>query len=261
MALEKITIGDQLLQEQIEKEKLEELNRTKSFFISSVSHELKTPLTSIKMFSELLQIKKEPYDKDSGEYLEIISGECDRLGRLIENVLDLSKIERGIKEYRFTEINIISLINRALNLMSYQFKIENCTVETDLGKDECSIYGDGDSIMSAVMNILSNGIKYSVPPKKIIISLKKDFDFISVCFKNNGPALPEDEIKFITEPYYRSKSVKNKNIPGSGIGLALVKEIMNAHKGELKVSGSGKNECIFILKFPTELKNETNIYN
>ncbi len=261
MALEKINIRELLLRERIEKEKLEELNRTKSFFISSVSHELKTPLTSIKMFSELLQIKKMPDDKDSGEYLEIISGECDRLGRLIENVLDLSKIERGIKEYRFSEININSLIGRTLNLMSYQFKIENCTVETELCKDECSICGDGDAVMSAVMNILSNGIKYSVPPKKIMISVKKDNEYLLVCFKNNGPALSRDEIKFITEPYYRSKSVKNKNIPGSGIGLALVKEIMNAHKGELIVSGNGEKGCTFILKFPTERKNETNIFN
>ncbi len=261
LALERILAQEELIREQLLKAKLEELNKLKSFFISTVSHELKTPLTSIKMFSDVLQAKSNLKDAESEEYLEIISGECDRLGRLIENVLDLSKIERGVKEYHFAEIDIKALVCRALELMSYQFKIEKCDVEDNFTKDECSICGDSDAVMSAVINLLANGIKYSTEPKKINISLERCEGNVVVAFASNGPALSKDEIRFITEPYFRTEEVKRRNIPGSGIGLSLVNQIMEAHKGKLEIQSDASKGNIFILKFPMENKDETNFNN
>ena len=106
LTIERIQIQEELIREQLLKEKLQELNELKSFFISSVSHELKTPLTSIRMFSEFLHMNDNLAKEKKEEYLEIIEGECDRLGRLIENVLDLSKIERGVMEFHFKHIDI-----------------------------------------------------------------------------------------------------------------------------------------------------------
>ena len=260
-ALERIIIQEELIQEQLIKEKLEELNRLKSFFISSVSHELKTPLTSIKMFSELLQLKKNYTAEESEEYLDIIIGECDRLGRLIEDVLDLSKIERNVKKYHFSEIDIKALLSQALKLMSYQLKMEKCTIEKNICQEEFSITGDKDSVMSAIINILSNGLKFSIEPKRIIISLYKENGYIALKFENNGPAISEDEICFITEPYFRSEETKRKNIPGSGIGLALVQQIMNAHRGKLEIQNNPSGGCSFKLNFLLEEKDETNLNN
>ncbi|MCK7528704.1 MAG: hypothetical protein MZV64_69675 [Ignavibacteriales bacterium] len=110
--------------ERIESERLDELNRLKSYFISSVSHDMKTPLTSIKMFAELLQTSSEIKSEKSKEYLEIIEGESSRLSRLIDNVLDFSKIERGVKKYHFENIKLNDIVLRTLKLMQYQFKLQ-----------------------------------------------------------------------------------------------------------------------------------------
>lgn len=256
LTLEKIKIHEELIREQLVKEKFEELSRLKSFFISSISHELKTPLTSIKMFSELLLLKKNFYDKESEDYLEIITGECSRLERLIENVLDLSKIERGVKEYKFAEVELKTLLCNAMNLMSYQFKIEKCTVEQNICGDDCLIFADSDAVIGAIINILSNGIKYSSEPKRILISLKKENGFIFLKFKNYGQGIAAEELHFIAQPYFRSQNTKNKNIPGSGLGLALVQQIMSAHNGSLEIQSTPGKDCSFSLVFPLMKKED-----
>ena len=253
ITLERIRLQENLIREQLLKEKLEEMNELKSFFISSVSHELKTPLTSIRMFAEMLHLKENLKTEKAGEYLEIIEGECDRLSRLIENVLDLSKIERGIKEYHFTEIDLKSLLNHAVHLMSYQLKIEKCDINLNICDGEYIIKGDSDSILGAVINLLSNGIKYSSVPKKIIISLEKENNRINMNFENRSSCLSEDELKRLMEPYFRADNSKNRNISGSGIGLTLVNQIMSAHKGKFIVKNIPDIGCRFILSFPLEI--------
>ena len=261
LTLERIKLQENLIREKVLKEKLKELNDLKSFFISSVSHELKTPLTSIRMFAEMLQLKENLKSNQANEYLEIIEGECDRLSRLIENVLDLSKIERGVKEYHFTDIDLKSLLNHAIKLMSYQLKIEKCIIEVNICGNECIINGDSDSILGAVINLLSNGIKYSAVPKKIFVFLEKKNNEINVIFENKGSCFGEDEINRLTESYFRVESSKYKNIPGSGIGLTLVNQIMLTHKGKFLIKNIPDSGCRFILSFPLEVKIEKDFNN
>ena len=258
LTIERIQIQEKLIREQLLKEKLQELNELKSFFISSVSHELKTPLTSIKMFAEFLHSNENLGQERKEEYLEIIEGECDRLGRLIENILNLSKIERGVMEFHFSDINIKSLLNHVIALMSYQAKIEKCEIVTKTPDEECMLNGDVDLIQSAILNLLSNGIKYSTAPKKVIVKLEKNYDSIKISFENNGTCLSREELLKITEPYYRSINVKKERIPGSGIGLALVNQIMEIHKGKLLIYNIPDKGCVFSLFFQTEKCNEKN---
>ncbi len=253
ITLERIKLQENLIREQLLKEKLKEMNELKSFFISSVSHELKTPLTSIRMFAEMLHLKENLETKKADEYLEIIEGECDRLSRLIENVLDLSKIERGVKEYHFTEIDLKSLLNYAVHLMSYQLKIEKCDIDLNIYEGECIINGDSDSILGAVINLLSNGIKYSSVPKKIIISLEKKNDEINMNFENRSSCLCEDELNRLIQPYFRADNSRNRNISGSGIGLTLVNQVMSAHNGKFIVKNIPDVGCRFILSFQLEV--------
>ena len=261
LTIERIQIQENLIREKLLKEKLQELNELKSFFISSVSHELKTPLTSIKMFAEFLHFneKLEKYKKE--EYLEIIEGECDRLSRLIENILNLSKIERGVMAFHPSEIDIKALLNHTLSLLAYQLKIEKCEIVTKLSNDECMLNGDVDLIQSAIINLLSNGIKYSAHPKKVLIKLEKKSDSINISFENNGSCLSQEEILRIKEPYYRSEKVKKQKVPGSGIGLALVNQIMEIHKGKLLINNIPDNGSVFSLLFPMEKSDEKNTVN
>ncbi len=256
MTIERIQIQQELIKEHLLKDKLQELNDLKSFFLSSVSHELKTPLTSIRMFSEFLKINENMEKEKKEEYLEIIEGECDRLGRLIENVLDLSKIERGVMGYRFRHIDIKALLNSALALMSYQIKMENCKVMTKICTEECEINGDADLIKSAVINLLSNAIKYSSIPKKIFIELQTDSESVNINFENSGYCLNSNELLKLSDPYYRAENVKKEKIPGSGIGLTLVNQIMDAHKGKLLINNIPDMGCQFTLSFPREKIDE-----
>ncbi len=259
LTIERIQIQEKLIREQLLKEKLQELNQLKSFFLSSVSHELKTPLTSIRMFAEFLHINTNLEPDKKEEYLEIIEGECDRLSRLIENVLDLSKIERGVKEFHLTDIDIKSLLKHTIALMSYQTKIEDCQVITKICKEECVLNGDVDLIQSAIINLLSNGIKYSSSPKKVFVDLEKNEKSININFENDSTCLSQDELLKLTKPYYRSESAKKQKIPGSGIGLTLVNQIMTIHKGQLLIKNIPDNGCVFTLSFPREKCYEKNI--
>ena len=135
-SIDRIKLQGELMIERIESERLDELNRLKSYFISSVSHDMKTPLTSIKMFAELLQTSSEIKSEKSKEYLEIIEGESSRLSRLIDNVLDFSKIERGVKKYHFENIKLNDIVLRTLKLMQYQFKLQKFSVESVLSDEE-----------------------------------------------------------------------------------------------------------------------------
>ena len=259
LTIERIQIQENLIREKLLKEKFQELNDLKSFFISSVSHELKTPLTSIRMFAEFLHFNKDLEKCRKEEYLEIIEGECDRLSRLIENILNLSKIERGVVEFNPSEIDIKALLNHTISLMSYQTKIEKCEIITKISDDEYNLNGDVDLIQSAIINLLSNGIKYSVHPKKVFVNLEKNSNSINISFENNGSCLTQEELLRIKEPYYRSKDAKKQKVPGSGIGLALVNQIMELHKGKLIINNIPDNGCRFSLLFPREKCNEKNI--
>ncbi len=252
LTIERIQIQEELIREQLQKEQFRELNDLKSFFISSVSHELKTPLTSIKMFTEFLHINENLEKEKKEEYFEIIEGECSRLGRLIENVLDLSKMERGAMEYHFKDIDVKNMLRHAVDLMSYQMKMEKCEVVADFDEEECNLHGDPDLLMSAVLNLLSNGIKYSSIPKCVIVSITKDESYVNLNFKNNGKFIAPGEMLKIIKPYYRSGSAIKQKIPGSGIGLTLVNQIMSAHYGKLLITNTSGNGCIFTLSFPRE---------
>jgi signal transduction histidine kinase len=260
-AIERIMLQEELLLKHEEARQLKELGDLKSYFISSVSHELKTPLSSIRMFAEMLETRKDISPEKSNEYLEIIQGESNRLARLIDNVLDFSKIERGIKEYHFSPLNINNLIRSLLNTMQYQFEIGKFKLEIDLCKEEYLIMADYDAVLEAIINLLSNAMKYSSDIREINISTHVEENYIVVSIEDKGIGISEQEIKNIFEPFYRAKDEKTQGVGGAGLGLSLVKHIMDAHKGRVKVQSQSGEGSVFSLYFPMEVKSEKDINN
>lgn len=255
---ERIKLQRQLITEVLEKERFEELDKLKSFFISGVSHELKTPITTIKMYSEILQtLKRNPEDD---EYLNTIDGECDRLARLIDNLLDISRIERGEKKFRKERCHLCGLIDSSLKIIEYQRKTSECTIEVNTPSEEIYITGDPDALISAIVNLLTNAIKYSLRPKKIKLDygIKDASAFISV--SDNGPGISSEDIKNIMTPYYRTTAAKEKNISGTGIGLALVRHIIEGHNGTINISSSDKGAS-FTLNIPLSISSIKEIEN
>lgn len=250
LAMERILLQQKLILEKAEAQRLNELNLMKSFFVSSVSHDLKTPLTSIRLFAELLQSNPNFSDEKKLEYLQIIEGESTRLSRLIDNVLDFSKIEKGIKEYRFEKINLNEIINGVIKLLNYQFQINRFNVTASLAQVDLFINADKDAIEEALINLISNSMKYSAERKEISISTYRKSDYAVIEVADKGIGISEDNLKRIFEPYLRVETSEMRNITGAGLGLTIVKHIVDSHQGKIEVESTVGKGSVFRLLFP-----------
>jgi two-component system phosphate regulon sensor histidine kinase PhoR len=225
-------------------------NELKSDFISNVSHELKTPLAIISMFGEMLANGKTKSPEQSTEYAEIIWRESVRLGRLIDNVLDFAKIERGMGVYEFAESDIVEVVERATDLANRRLQAANMTLESHIAEDVPNIQLDANAFTLAVLNLVDNAIKYAAGGKKIELSLRREDDRVVLAVKDFGPGIPVDEQTRIFERFYRAKEMRLKPIRGSGIGLALVQHIARAHGGDITVQSTPGNGATFQLWLP-----------
>ncbi|MBT8386440.1 MAG: hypothetical protein KJO12_03425 [Ignavibacteria bacterium] len=254
LTIDRIQLQEELIREQLESERLEELNKLKSYFVSSVSHELKTPLTSIKMFSELLQNKNNISKEKSNEYLHIIEGESERLRRLIDNVLNSAKIEKGIKTYELISASLNDIVEQAVSSVEYQFKIAKVTLKKEICKEKLLIKADPDAVEEAVLNLLSNAIKYSSAKTKSTITTFVQNGYAVVEVKDEGAGIPDEDLKNIFDPYFRTKKTKIVKAEGTGLGLAIVQHIIKAHNGKIDVKSKVGKGSTFSISFPLSEK-------
>ena len=225
-------------------------NELKSDFISNVSHELKTPLAIISMFGEMLANNKTKSAEQATEYAEIIWRESVRLGRLIDNVLDFAKIERGMGVYEFAESDVVEVVERAVDLAHRRLQAANMTLEAHIAEDVPNIQLDANAFTLAVLNLVDNAIKYAADGKKIELTLRREDDRVVLAVRDFGPGIPLDEQTRIFERFYRAKEMRLKPIRGSGIGLALVQHIARAHGGDITVESTPGNGATFQLWLP-----------
>ena len=221
------------------------LARLRSDFISNVTHELKTPLTSIRMYAESLIMGRVKSDSVQKEYLSVIVNETDRLKRMINNILEFSKMEKGKPEYHFVNSNLASILKSAIHEMNYWFEKEQFEVVTEL--DE-TIYAevDPEKMKQVIDNLLSNAIKYSTDTKKIFIRLFKKPEHVCIEVEDRGMGIPEDKFSRIFEQFYRIE--QKESISGTGLGLTVVKEIIEAHDGTISVTSEiGKGSKFVIM--------------
>ncbi len=232
------------------------LNELKSEFISNVSHELKTPLSIISMFGEMLAEGRTKSPEQQHEYAEIIWRESVRLGRLIDNVLDFAKIERGMGVYEFSESDIGDVVGRAIELSGRRVQSANMQLSDDIEPDLPPVNLDANAYTLAVLNLVDNAIKYAPDGKKIEVSLKREGDRVVLAVRDWGPGIDPEEHERIFERFYRAKNVRLKPIRGSGIGLALVQHIAHAHHGEVTVVSEPGKGATFRLSLPISGKND-----
>ncbi len=250
LTFDRIKLQEEIIREHLETERLEELNKLKSYFVSSVSHDLKTPLTSIKMFAEILKSSKNISPEKAKDYLEIIEGESNRLTRLIDNVLDYSRIEKGIKKYNFKKVEVHQIIKEVVQLLEYQFKIQKFKIETDFHKDELFISADRDAIIEAIINVISNSIKFSAENKSILIATIKEKNIISIKISDKGIGISKEDIEKLFRPYFKSDKITIEQNSGAGLGMSIVKHIMDAHNGKVKIISEVKKGTTISLEFP-----------
>ena len=238
------------------------LNELKSEFISNMSHELKTPLSIISMFGELLSMGRTRSPAQATEYAEIIRRESIRLSRLIDSVLDFSKIERGLEVYEFAEgQDLREVVERALDLSRHRLEQAHMELETELADDLPLMRIDTNAMTVAVLNLVDNAIKYAVDGKKLEVRLRRSAGGVELEVRDFGPGVSSEEREAIFDRFYRARAVRQKPIRGSGIGLALVKHIAQAHEGEVSVrAGKGGQGAVFRLWLPTGVARRSRLH-
>ena len=222
------------------------LAQKKDDFISAVSHELRTPLTSIRMYSEMLE-KNWVNSKDKlAEYYGNMRQESERLSRLIENVLDFSRIQKGSKKYTFTVGAINRCIESVVEMMSPYAVQNGFSIETDLAAVEQSAF-DSDAVTQIVVNLLDNAIKYAreADDKTIIIRTATAGGFITIEVEDHGPGIPHRQRKKVFEQFYRCAAESTRETNGTGLGLALVKKFAQAHDGFVEILTAKPTGSIF----------------
>lgn len=238
------------------------LAQLKSDFVSNVSHELRTPLASIKMMAELLatpaMIKPEGPASARGraaQYLGVIQRECDRLTRLVENVLDFARLERGAKEYRFEYEDPVAVIRLALESFRPHAEAQGFTLTADCEEDLPELYLDADAIVQVLLNLLGNAVKYSAERKEIHVRLFRSARRVAVAVADRGIGIPAAEIPKIFREFYRvDQRLNARQQGGMGLGLTLARQIVAAHGGTIEVQsevGVGST-FTFYLPIPRE---------
>ncbi len=222
------------------------LVRQKDNFISAVSHELRTPLTSIRMYAEMLE---KGWVKDDGkqtQYHANIRQESERLSRLIENVLDFSRLQRGRKNFRFELGDLNACVTQVVDMMTPYAQQQGCTIVTECGDLPACTY-DQDALTQIIVNLLDNAIKYGRNPKDPVITLRtyRNRNGIIIEVEDHGPGVPSHQHKKIFQEFYRTEDEATRETTGTGLGLALVKRFAEAHTGFAEVLQAQPQGALF----------------
>jgi two-component system, OmpR family, phosphate regulon sensor histidine kinase PhoR len=223
------------------------LSNLKSDFVANVSHELKTPLSLVRMFGELLQSGRVENSVKRDEYLRIIISESERLAALIENVLDFAKVERGKAAYQFVEGSVTEVVSRAIEACRIRAEREGVTLEQDLPEAVPVVAIDERAVEIAVINLVDNALKYAADGKIVRVQVLNQDGAVAIRVSDEGPGIADEEKRRIFERFVRGRSTRNQRIRGSGIGLALVKHIAESHGGKAWVEDGKQKGSTFVV--------------
>jgi PAS domain S-box-containing protein len=227
-----------------------EADRVKTELVTMVAHELKSPLTSIFGFSELLT-QMDPSNEQFREYARVIMDESNRLTDFVNKFLDLSRLESGRTEVNKTPFNLGQLIDRVLENLKGISEKKNIRIITDLPASMNLAMGDQNLIEQVLINLFSNAVKYSPEHSKIGIELRQEGTNFLVNIIDNGNGIPPDALPHIFDKFYRVQSEdEDEEIEGSGLGLALVKEIIERHGGTIRAQSKVGTGSIFSFTVP-----------
>jgi signal transduction histidine kinase len=233
------------------------LAKLKSDFVSNVSHELRTPLSSIRLFAETLEMGRLKSPEKAQEYYRIIRKESERLTALINNILDFARIEAGRKEYDFRETDIGELVRNTLDSCRFQFEQQGFTCEERIEPDLPKLRLDREAIERSVLNLVNNAVKYSTDKKFLKIDAYRSNGSVKIDVIDHGIGIPHAEHQKIFEKFYRACDPLVHNTKGSGLGLSLVKHVVEAHGGDVEVSSDPGQGSKFTITLPVEAQSKS----
>lgn len=232
------------------------LAQIRSEFVSNVSHEIKTPLALINMYSETLEMGRVQTEEKKHEYVKVINKEANRLSRMVNKILNFAKIENGKREYNFSDANLNEIVEQVVSTYQHHFKNKGFEYSINVSDNLPLINIDTEAIIDSINNLIDNAIKYSTDKKYITISTGVEKNIVFIAVRDSGIGIKEKEQKHIFEKFYR---VTDGNLAlqakGSGIGLNIVKHIMDAHNGQVDIKSEFGLGSTFRLIFPISFKN------
>jgi Na+/proline symporter/nitrogen-specific signal transduction histidine kinase len=237
-------------------EQLKSLDRLKDDFMASVTHELRTPLTSIRALAELMRDDTEMDAPQRQQFVAIIVSETERLSRLVNQVLDMAKIESGHAEWHTRAVDMCALVEQAATTTAELFRERQCRLTLDLPPQVAPLMADPDRLTQVLLNLLSNAAKFvQVPGGQVVLSLVSDQQGLTVRVQDNGPGVPEAQQGLIFEKFRQGGDAANRP-QGTGLGLPISRQIVEHFGGRLWLAPGGAGACFcFSLPWATPHKH------
>lgn len=229
-------------------------------FIANVSHELKTPMTTIAGFIDGILDGTIPYDKE-GYYLRIVSSEVKRLSRLVKSMLDLSKIDNGEMKLNPVKFDLSDTVLSTLLTFEHSIEEKNIDIQGLESISPLQVTGDKDLIHQVIYNLIENAVKFTNDGGYIRIALSDSIDKAYVSIENSGLGIPKDDVPMIFERFYKTDKSRSRDKNGMGLGLYLVKMILQLHGGNISVTSQENAFCRFSFYLPKPIANAKNIEN
>lgn len=224
-----------------------EVDQMKSEFVSTVSHELRTPLASVLGFTELM-LNKTLRPERQTKYLNTIYQEAQRLTALINDFLDVQKMESGTQTYHKNYVNLVPILKQVVNVQ--QVNAGKHTFDIITSSEDLIVFGDEDKLIQLFNNLIHNAVKYSPDGGSVQIKALAEHDKVHISIKDEGIGIPEEAINKLFTKFYRVDNSDMRKIGGTGLGLSIVKEIVKSHQGEIKVHSEWKKGSTFTVSLP-----------
>jgi signal transduction histidine kinase len=217
----------------------------KTTFVDNVSHELKTPLTSIMLYTDMLQAGKIKGVADAGKALDIISSECSRLLRMVEGLLDFSRLEKKRRRFKMEKIELAGFVSDTVNMVEERFMENGITFSSD---SEVFAFAECDALRQILLNVLDNAAKYASAYGTVEVCVSKAGSKAEISIKDRGPGIKKSSLKHVFERFWREDDSVTAEISGNGIGLSIARHLANGMGGNLRVFSEENQGCVFTLE-------------
>ncbi|MEI9974230.1 MAG: HAMP domain-containing sensor histidine kinase [Ignavibacteriota bacterium] len=228
-----------------------EVSRMQSDFVAAVSHEFRSPLTSIRQLSEMLAEGRVPAQERRQIYYDTLVRETTRLQRLVEALLNFGRMEAGVRKYRFEEMDAASLVEKVVAEFAPQIAGSGRHIELEAAAGVCPIDADPEALSVALRNLVDNALKYSPGCPTVWVQWSAEKERVAIRVRDRGMGIPAFERRAIFRKFFRGTAAASANVKGSGVGLAMVRHIVDAHGGEISVVSQPGEGSTFTILLPT----------